>query len=71
MSVIDFVENYTFMNFNEVSEMHWHSFQLTILVHICYQQNDAYIENLNSNAKKFIIEYQYYLSDDIKHDMFV
>jgi hypothetical protein len=26
MSIIDFVENYIFMDFNEVQKMHWHSF---------------------------------------------
>jgi hypothetical protein len=69
MFVINFVENYIFMDFNEVQEMHWHSFQLTILVHICYRWNDAYIENPNSRAKKFIIEYHYYLSNDTEHDI--
>jgi hypothetical protein len=42
MLVIDFVENYTFMNFNEEQKMHRHSFQLTISVHISYQWNLAY-----------------------------
>jgi hypothetical protein len=36
MLVIDFAKNYTFKEYNEVQKMHWHSFQLTILVHICY-----------------------------------
>jgi len=61
MSIIDFVEMYTFMDFNEVQEMHWHSFQLTILVHIYYQWNPTYLENPNIDAKKLIIEYNYYI----------
>jgi hypothetical protein len=66
--VVDFVENYTFHDFDEIQEMHWHSFQLTILVHICYRWNEAYVSNPNFGAKKLIIKYQYYISDDTKHD---
>jgi hypothetical protein len=69
MSIVDFVENYIFQEFNEVQEIHWHSFQLTILVHICYQWNDAYLMDPNSVEDKYITKYQYYLFDDIKHDM--
>jgi hypothetical protein len=42
MLVIDFVESYTFMDFNEEQKMHRHSFHLTISVHIFYQWNLAY-----------------------------
>ena len=35
VSVIDFVENYTFKVQNEVQSMHWYNDQCTILVHIC------------------------------------
>ncbi len=55
------------MDFNEIQEMHWHSFQLTILVHTCYRWNDAYIDNPNSGAKKLITKYYYYLSNDTEH----
>jgi hypothetical protein len=67
MFIVDFVENYIFMDFNEIQEMHWHSFQLTILVHICYRWNDDYIDNPNSGAKKLITKYYYYLSNDTEH----
>jgi hypothetical protein len=52
MFVVDFTKNYTFQEYNEVHEMHWHSFQLTILVHICYQQNLEYLFDLDSSKKK-------------------
>lgn len=68
MSIIDFAENYTFLDFNETQEMHWHLFQLTILVHICYRWNIDYIQNPNFFAKKLVIEYRYYISDDLEHD---
>jgi len=48
--------------------MHWHSFQLTIFVHICYKWNEAYVANPNFGAKKFIIKYHYYILNDTKHD---
>jgi hypothetical protein len=37
--VIDFFENYSFEIQNEVQNMHLHSYQVTILVHICWMQN--------------------------------
>jgi hypothetical protein len=39
LSFIDFVENYTFVDHNEVQEAHWHSMNIIILVHITYQLN--------------------------------
>jgi hypothetical protein len=57
MLVLDFAKNYAFIDFNEIQEMHRHSFQLTILVHICYRWNPDYIQNLCAN--KLIMEYHY------------
>ncbi len=69
LSIIDFVENYMFQDFNEIQEMYWDSFQLTILVHICYRWNEAHVSNPNSSAKKLITKYHYYILDDIEHDL--
>ncbi len=61
MFVVDFAKNYTFQ------EMHWHSFQLTILVHHCYNQwNSTYIANTNYGENKLLIEYHYFISDDVE-----
>jgi len=49
--------------------MHWHSFQIMILDHICYQWNPTYLANPTSTQKKLIIEYHYYISNDNEHDM--
>ncbi len=68
MFVIDFAKNYIFQNFNEIQEMHWHSFQLTILVWVFYQWNLAYISNPNLGAKKLITKYHYQIFDNNKHD---
>jgi len=68
MSIVDFAKNYTHQEYNEVQEMHCHSFQLTILVHICYRWNKDYLVNRYLNKEKLIIEYHYYLSNDNEHD---
>jgi hypothetical protein len=70
LSIIDFAKNNMFLDFSEVQKMHWHSFQLTILVHIYYRCNLNYsLKNPNSDAKKLIIEYNYYIFNDIEHKM--
>lgn len=68
LSAIDFAENYTLQEYNEVQEMHWHSFQITILVHITYRWNPNFIANPNFGEKKLLTEYHYYISDDTEHD---
>lgn len=45
LSHIDFAKNYTFHINNEIQSMHWHSFQVMILVHITYRLNPYYNEN--------------------------
>ncbi len=36
ISIVDFVKNYSFEVQNEVQSMHWHSYQINILVHITF-----------------------------------
>ena len=67
MSLIDYVENYTFKGLNEIQSQHWFNFQLTILVHITYRVNPQY-NILDSKSKRHCTEYFYYISDDPKHD---
>jgi hypothetical protein len=46
--------------------MHWHSYHISILVHITYWSNpdfDGYEEDF-----KVFMEYYFYVSDDHKHD---
>ncbi len=66
--VVDFAENYTFQEFNEIQKMHWHSFQISILVHICYKWNPNFVANPNCGEKKLLTKYHYYISDDNEHD---
>jgi hypothetical protein len=64
--VIDFAKNYTFEVQNEVQSMHYHSYQIYILMHINFHHNptlDPYDEE-----SKILIEYHFYISDDCKHD---
>jgi len=37
LSLIDFIENYSFKCQYEIQEQHWFNFHLSILVHIIYQ----------------------------------
>ncbi len=48
--------------------MHWHSFQLKILVHIYYKWSLVYIVDLSSIENKFIAKY-YYIANDTEHDI--
>lgn len=59
VSVIDFAENYSFKEQNEIQSMHWYCSQVTILVHITYVRDEA------ENVLKFI---HFYISDDKEHD---
>jgi len=46
--------------------MHWHSYQISILMHITYQSNlnfDGYDEDF-----KVLTKYHFYVLDDRKHD---
>jgi hypothetical protein len=64
--VVDFAKNYTFETQNEVQSMHWHSYQISILVHITYQHNpqpDPYDEE-----SWVFIGYHFYIFDNWKHD---
>ena len=59
VSVIDFAENYSFKEQNEIQSMHWYSSQVTILVHI------TYIRDKDDEVLKYI---HFYISDDKDHD---
>jgi hypothetical protein len=67
---VDFAKNYSFQDYNEIQEMHWHSFQIIVFIHICYQWNPTYLANPTSTQKKLLIEYHYYISNDNEHDRF-
>ena len=58
VSVVDFVENYTFEQQTEIQSMHWCSLQVTIFVHITYFR-------VSDDVKKVI---HFFISDDKKHD---
>jgi hypothetical protein len=60
LSHVDFAENYSFEIQNEIQSMHWHSSQITILVHITYR--------LDALTNSMVKESHFYLSDDKTHD---
>jgi len=56
---IDFEENYIFRDYHEIQEMHWHSFQITILMHICYKWNPNYVLDVENGEERLFTEYHY------------
>jgi hypothetical protein len=51
---------------NEISNMHWHNFQITIPVHITYRQNPNF--DLVVPEFRLLKEVHYYVSNDSSHD---
>jgi hypothetical protein len=64
--VVDFVESYTFETQNEGQSMHWHNYQINILVHITYRHNPH--PNPYDEESLILTKYQIYIFDDQKHD---
>jgi hypothetical protein len=68
VSVIDFAENYSFEVQNEVQSMHWHSYQVTILVQISWIRNPH--PDPCDESSKTLCKYHFYVSDDKTHDSY-
>jgi len=63
VSYIDFAKNYSFMEQNEIQTQHWHSFQITILVHLTWRINPNF--GVGDDEKtRMITEYHFYILDD-------
>jgi hypothetical protein len=52
---------------NEISNMHWHNFHITIPVHITYKQNPKFDPTVLES--KLLKEVHYYVSNDSSHDI--
>ena len=63
VSVVDFTKNYSFEIQNEVQSMHWHSYQISILVHIMWVRIP-----INDESTRNIMTYHFYISNDPCHD---
>jgi len=48
--------------------MPWHSYQISILVHITYRPNPNW--DLNDEDSYLITEYQFYITDNHKHNSY-
>lgn len=66
VSVIDFATNYSFEIQNKVQSMHWHNYQITILVHITWRRNLNVI--LDDEDSKTMMRYHFIIYDDKSHD---
>ena len=65
LSIVDFAENYTLQQQNEIQIQYYHSDQVSIMVNITYRHGPE------SSINKRIIqkETNFYISDDICHDL--
>ena len=69
VSCIDFSENYAFKMQNEVQDIHWFNFQVSILVHITYRESPTYISfDSSDESNRILKEVRYYVLDDKQHD---
>jgi hypothetical protein len=59
LSHIDFVENYSFKMKNEILSMHWHSFQITILVQTTFHVDQT--TRQGNDDKKIIKKTHFYV----------
>ncbi len=66
--VIDFAKNYSFEIQNEMQSMHWHNYQVTILVHITWVKNRR--PNLHDERNKTLMKYYFYVYDDKSHNSY-
>jgi hypothetical protein len=46
--------------------MHWHTYHISILVHICFHHNPTL--DLYDEKSQILIGYHFYIFDDQKHD---
>ena len=66
VSVIDFAENYSFEVQNKVQSMHWHSYQVSILVQISWTRNPN--PNPLDPSTNTLMRYNFYISDNKIHE---
>jgi hypothetical protein len=66
LSHVDFVENYTFAPQNEIQTEYFHSFQITIFVHICYRVNPKF--GTTPEEPRILKDSYFYISDANDHD---
>jgi hypothetical protein len=46
--------------------MHWYSYQISILVHICFRHNPEY--DPYDEETRILTKYHFYVSNNRKHD---
>jgi hypothetical protein len=61
MTVIDFVENYSFKEQNEIQSQHWFNWEVTILLHLTFRIDLDW--NEMDTSSKILTEYHFYISD--------
>ena len=65
LSMVDFVENYSFQPPNKIHSQYYHSDQVSIMVHITYRHG----EDSTKEKRVILKEYHFCISDDKCHDL--
>ncbi len=68
VSCIDFSKNYAFVVQNEIQDMHWFNFHITILVNIMYRSNKDF--DPVEHGSIILKEIHYYIYVEKEHDTF-
>lgn len=66
ISHVDFAENYGFKPQNEVQSEYYHSFEVTIMVHITFRLNPMHM--IDPSEPRILKEAHFWVSDDREHD---
>ncbi len=61
VSMVEFAKNYSFKVENEVQSMHWHIYQVSILVHTSFHHNPTL--NPYDDDSKILTKYHFYILD--------
>ena len=65
LSAANFAENYTLQQKNKIQSQYYHSYQVTIMVHITYKHG----EDSTEEKRVILNKYHFYISDDRCHDL--
>ena len=68
--MVDFIENYTFTPQKEIESEYYHSYQVSMLVHILYRHAELNVDGFdnNENNHEVIKVCHFYISNDHTHD---
>ena len=72
LSMVEFIENYTFSPQREIQSEYYHSDKVSIFIHVLYKHAQVNVDGVDITLEScnVIKEYHFYISDDCDHDTF-